>query len=129
MRTLRDLYHLIPLAEPNSTYSVPTLSDHSLKGYPFFCTLVPRPSTFKVLATRCYRHENTQRRIRFDSPQPADSNETLPDSARHLPSEISAFFILLTAITMRTLRNLSHSIPLGERTSLRPPRLWRTSAR
>jgi len=120
MRTLRDLYHLIALAEPNSRHAVPTLSDHLPKGYPFFCTLVPGVSTLKVLATGCYRHEATQRPIPFDSPRRVDSNETLPNSAGHLPSEISAFFILLTAIAMRTLRNLSHSIPLGEQTSLRP---------
>jgi len=119
MRTLRDLYYLIPLAEQNSTHSVPTLSAHWLKGYPFFCTLVPQASTFKVLATGCYRHEGTQRPIPFDYPWRADSNETLPDSAGHLPDEISGFFILLTAIAVRTLRNLYHSIPLSEWTPMR----------
>jgi len=120
MRTLRDLYHLIPLAERNSTHSVPTLSDRRLKGYPSFCTLVPPVSTFTVLATGCYRHEDTQRPIPFSSPRQADSNEALPDSAGHLPSELSAFFILLTAIAMRTLRNLYHSIRLSERTPITP---------
>jgi len=51
--------------------------------------------------------------IRF--PRRADSNEILPDSGGHLPTEVSAFFILLTSIAMRTLRNLYHSIPLDRR--------------
>jgi len=120
MRTLRGLTHLIPLAKRNSTHCVQTLSDHWLKCYPFFCTLVPRVSTFKVLATACYRYEDTQRPIPFDPPRRADSNETLPDSGRHLPSEICTFFILLTAIGILTLRSLYHSIPLGERTPKTP---------
>jgi len=120
MRRLRDLYHLIPLAERNPTHSVQTLSDHGLKGYPFFCTLVPRVSTLKVLATRCYRHEDTQRLIPLDSPRRADSNEALPNSAGRLPSEICSFFILLTDIAMRTLRSLYYSIPLDRRTPTNP---------
>jgi len=109
MQTLRDLYHLIPLAERNSTHPVPTLSDHWLKSYPFFCTLVPRASTFKLLATGCYGHADALRPIPFDSPGRADSNETLPYSGGHLPTEVSAFFILLTSIAMWTLQELYHS--------------------
>jgi len=52
----------------------------------------------------------------FDSHGRADSNETVPDSAEHLPPEISDFFILLTFIAMRTLQNLYHLIPLEQRT-------------
>jgi len=89
-----------------------TLSDRCFKAYRYFCTLVPRASTFKLAATGCYRHADTLRPIPFDSPRRADSNETLPDSGGHLPAEISAFFILVTSIAMRTLRNLYHSIPL-----------------
>jgi len=54
MWTLRELYHSIPLAEWNPTHSVPTLSDRWFKGYPYFCTVVLRASTFKLLATKCY---------------------------------------------------------------------------
>ena len=52
----------------------------------------------------------------------ADSKEALPDSSGHLlgPGEVSAFVCLLTAIAMRTLQNLYHSIPLSERTPMRP---------
>jgi len=120
MRTLRDLYHSIPLAGRNSTHSVPTLSDHWLKGYPFFCTLVPRASTFKLLATGCYRHEDIQRPIPFNAPRQADSNERLPESAGHLRAKISPFSIQLTAIVMRTLRNLYHSIPIERRIPTNP---------
>jgi len=115
MRTLRNLHHSIPLYLRIPTHPVPKLSDHWLQGYPFFCTWVPRASTFKLLATECYRHANTSRPIPFNSPRRADSNETLPDSAGHLPPEISAFNILLTWIAMQTLRNLYHSIPLDRR--------------
>ena len=71
-------------------------------------------------ATGCYRHADTSRPILFDSPRRADSNETLPDSGRHLPPEISAFFILLTSIAMRRHRNLYHSIPLDRRIPTHP---------
>jgi len=114
MQTLGDRHHLIPLAERNSTQSVPTLSDHWLKGYPFFCTLVLPASTFKLLATWHYRHADVLRPIPFDSPRCPDSNETLPHSGRHLPAEVSAFFTLLTSIAMWTLQYLYHIIPLAE---------------
>jgi len=114
MQTLRDLYHLIPLAVENPTPSVPTLSDHWLKGYPFFSALPPRASTFKLLAPGCYRHADASRLISFDSPGRADSNETLPDSGGHLPPDVSALFTLLTSIAMWTLQDLYHSIPLAE---------------
>ena len=120
MRTLRDLYLSIPLDRRIPTHPVPILSDHWLNGYPYFCTLVLPVSTCKLLATECYRHADTSRPIPFDSPWRADSNETLSDSGTHLPAEISAFFILLTAIAMRTLRNLYHSIPLDRRIPTNP---------
>ena len=113
MQTLRNKYHSIPLAERNPTHSVPKLSDHWLKGYPFFCTLVSRLSTFKLLATRCYRHRDASRPIPVNSPRRADSHETLPHTGRHLPTEVSAFFSLLTS--MWTLRDLYHSSPMAER--------------
>ena len=72
-----------------------------------------------MLATGCYRHADTSKPIPFDSPRRADSNETLPDSGGHLPAEVSALFTLRTSIAMRTLRNLYHSTPLGERTPMR----------
>ena len=71
-----------------------------------------------------YSHVDASRPIPFDSPRRADSNETLPDSGGHLPPEISALFILLTSIAMRTLWNLYHSIPLDQRIPTHPvPRL------
>jgi len=54
MWTLRDQYHPIPLVGRKPMHSVLTLSDHWFKGYPYFCTLVLRASTFKLLATECY---------------------------------------------------------------------------
>jgi len=47
----------------------------------------------------------------------ADCNEALPDSCGHrpVPSEVSAFFFLVTSIAMRTLRNLYRSIPFDGR--------------
>jgi len=61
-----------------------------------------------------HSHADTSRPIPFDSPRPADSNETLPNSGGHLPAEVSAIFTLLTSIAMWTLRELYHSIPLAE---------------
>ena len=79
--------------------------------YPYFCTLVPQASTFKLLATKCYRHADTSRPIPFNSPWRVDSNQTLSDSCGHLPTEVSASFSILTSTAMRMLRNLHHSIP------------------
>jgi len=103
MRTLRNLYNSIPLGRWIPTHPDLILSDHSLNGSAYLCTGVPRASTFKLGATGCYRHADTWRTIPFNSPRRADSNETLPDSGGHLPAEVSAFFILLTSIAMRTL--------------------------
>ena len=114
MWTLQNQYHSITLAERNPTHSVLTLTDHWLKGYPFFCTLVSRASTFKLLATGCYRHVDTSRPIPFNFPLRVDSHETLPDSCGHLPAQVSAIFSLLTTIAMWTLRDIYHSIPLAE---------------
>jgi len=117
MWILRNLYHSINLDRRMATPAVSMLSARWLKGYPNICTGVPLASTFKMLATECYKHADTSRRIRFDSPGRADSSETLPDSGRHLPPELAALFILLTSIAMRTLRKLYHLIPLAERNS------------
>jgi len=115
MRTLWNLYHSIPLDRQIPTHPMPTMSDGWLKCYPNLCTWLPRASTFKLFATGCYRHEDASRPIPVDSPRRADSNETPPDSSGHLPAKVSAFFMLLTSIPMRTLRGLYHWIPLGER--------------
>jgi len=115
LRTLGNQYHSIRLAERNPTHSVPTLSNRWLKGYPYFCSLVPWASPFKLLATWCYRHADASRPIPFDSPRRADSNEALPDSGGSLPAEVSPHFFLLKSIAMCTLRNLYHSIPLTQR--------------
>ena len=89
MQTLRDLYNLIPLAERNSTQCVLMLSDHWLKGYPFFCTLVPRSSTFKLLATKGNRHADTLRPIQFNSTRRAEFNAVCPDAVRPLVEGLS----------------------------------------
>ena len=115
IQTLRTLYHSIHLDRQNPTHPVPMLSDYWLNGYAYFCTFILWVSTFKLLTTECYRHADTSRPIPFDSPRRADSNDTLPNSGRHLPAEVSALFILLTSIAMRTPRNLYHSIPLNLR--------------
>jgi len=120
MRTLRNLYHSIPLDRRILTHPVPTLSDRWLTCYPNLCTCVPRASTFKLLASGGYRRADPSRPIPFDSPRRADSNETLPDSGGHLPPEVSALFMLLTSVAMRTLRNLYHSIPLDRRILTHP---------
>jgi len=113
MRTLRNLYLSIPLTKRNPTHSVRTLSDPLPKFYPYFCTLVLQASTFKLLATKCYRHADTLRLIPFESPWRADSNETLPNPSGHLPTKVSPFFSPLTSIALRTLQNLYHSISLA----------------
>ena len=120
MGTLRNLYYSIPLGRRIPTHPVPKLSDHWLNCYTYLCTWVHWATTFKLLATGCYRHADASRPIPFDSPRRADSNEILPDSGGHLPAEVSAFFILLTSIAMRTLRNLYHSIPLHRRIPTHP---------
>jgi len=114
MRTLRNLYHSIPLGRRIPTHPVPMLSDSWLKCYPNLCTCVPQASTFKLSATGCYRHADASRPIPFDCPRRADYNETLPDSGGHPPAEVSAFFTPLTPIAMWTLRELYHAIPLAE---------------
>ena len=103
--TLRNLHHSIRLNRPRwiPTHPVPRLSHRWLKGDPFFGTLVLQGSTFKMLATGCYRHVDTSRPIPFDSPRRADYNEGLPDSDGHLPAEVSASFSLLTSIAIWTL--------------------------
>jgi len=120
MRTARNIHHSIPLDWRTPTHPVQMLPDRWLKGYPNICTWDPRASTFKLWATVCYRHADPSRPIPLDPPRRADSNETLPDSGRHLRAEISAFFILLTSIAMRTPRNLYHSIPLDQRIPMHP---------
>ena len=69
MRTLRNLYHSIPLAKRIPTHPVPTLSNHWLKSYPYLCTIVPWACTFKLLATECYRHADASRPKRLESPR------------------------------------------------------------
>jgi len=111
MRTPRNRHHSVPLNRWIPTRPVPMLSDHWLQGYPCFCTLVPRASTFKLLATGCYRHADTLRPIPFDSPRRVDSNVTLSDSGRHLPTEVSPFFSLPTSIAIRTLETYTICFP------------------
>jgi len=120
MQTLRNLYHLIPLARQIPTHTFPMVSDHWLNGYAYLCTLVSRASTFKLLATGFYRLADASGPIPFDSPRRVDSNETLPDSDGHLPAEVSPFLSLLTSTAMRTLQNLHHSIPLDRRIPTHP---------
>jgi len=117
--TLGNLHHSIPLYMRIPTHPVPTLSDHWLNGYPYFGTLVLWVSAFKLLATG-YGHADASGPIPLDSPRRADSNETLPDSGRHLPAEVSPLLSLLPSTAMRTLRNLHHSIPLDRQIPTHP---------
>jgi len=105
MRMLRNLDDSIPLYRWIPTQPVAMLSDDGLNEYRYFCTLVLRVSIFKLLATECYRHANTSRPMSFNSPCRAEFNETLPDSAGHLPAKVAAFLSLLTCIALRTLQN------------------------
>jgi len=120
MQTLRNLYHSIPLDRQIPTHTVPILSDHWLNNYAYFRTCVSPASTFQLLATGCYRHADASGPIPYDSPRRADSNQSLPDSGRHLPAEVSPFLSLLTSTAMRTLRNLHHGIPLDRRIPTHP---------
>jgi len=120
LRITRNIHHLIPLEPWIPMHPVPMLSDPWLKGYPNICTWVHWASTFKLLATECYRYADTWRPIPFKSPQGADSNETLPDSGRHLPAAVSPFFSLLTSIALRIPRNIHHTIPLNRRIPTQP---------
>ena len=72
MQMLRNLYHSIPLDWRILTLPVPMLSDHWLNCYAYFCTLVLWVSTFKLLATECYRHADTARPIQSDSHEQKD---------------------------------------------------------
>lgn len=81
---LWDLYHSIHLSKQIPTHCVQTQSDHWLKSYLYFCTFVLQVRTLKLLATQCYKHANALRPILFNSPYHADSNETLPNTGRHL---------------------------------------------
>ena len=112
MLTLRNLYDSTPLDQPVPTQPVPMLSDHWLNGYAYFDTLVVGVGSFKLLASECYRHEDTARPILFDSPRRADSNETHPASGGDLPAEVSPLFSMLTSIAMCTLCNIHYSITL-----------------
>jgi len=120
MWMLRNIYHLIPLNWRIPTHPVLVLSNNWLKSYQYFCTLVPWASMFKLWTPKCYKHADTLRHIRFNFPCWADSNETLSDSGRYLPAEVSPFFSLQTSIAMLNLRNLYHLISLGEWTPMRP---------
>jgi len=92
MGKLRNLYLSIPLNRLIPTHPVPMLSDPLLKGYPNICTGVPWASTFKLLATECYRHADTSRPIPFNSPRRAEFNALCPDAARPL---VEGSFILV----------------------------------
>jgi len=115
MPAVQDLFYSIPLIERDPSHPVPMRSNHWPNGYPYLCTLVLWVSTFKLLATECYRHSDTSQPIPFNSPFRADSNKTLPDSGGHPLAKVSAFLSLLTCIAMWRLRNQYHSIPLDER--------------
>jgi len=100
MQRLRDPNPSIPLDRRIPMHPDPMVSDCWLKRYPFFCTLVPQASTFKLLATECYRHADTSRPIQFNPSRQANSNATLPDPSEHLPAEESGLSSLLTSIAI-----------------------------
>jgi len=89
MRTLRNPHHSIPLNRRIPTHPVLMLSNCWLKGYPYLCTLVPRASTFKLLATECHRYAVTSRPIPFNSPRQADSTALSPDAVRPVVTGLS----------------------------------------
>ena len=115
MRMLRDLYHSIPLADWNPTYSVLS-SDCWLKSYPYFCTLFPWASTFTLLATECYSYADTSRPIPCNSPHQADFNTSCPGLARGLVLKLfpllyfySPVFVPLVRLPLRTNSKLMFS--------------------
>jgi len=71
---LRDKHHSIPLDRRIPTHLATMLSDLWLNGYPCICTLVRRASTFKLMATGCYRHADTSIPILFNSDCRVKSN-------------------------------------------------------
>jgi len=102
MQMLRDLNPSIPLNRRITMHPDPMVPDCWLKCYPFFCTLVPQASTFKLLATECYRHADTSRPIPFNPSRRANSNAILPNPSEHLrlPAEESGLSFLLTSIAI-----------------------------
>ena len=72
MRTLRGLYHSIPVAEQTAVRPFPTLAD--------ICPLRYLP----LHPADLYSHPDTSKPLPFDSPGPADSNGPCPDAVRPL---------------------------------------------
>jgi len=89
MQTLLNIYHSIPLNWQIPRHPGPMLSDHWLNGYASFCTLVLWVSTFKLLATECYRHADTSRPIPFNPPHRAEFNALCLDAVRPLVEGLS----------------------------------------
>ena len=72
MRTLRGLYHSIPLGERTPMRPFPTPAD--------ICPLRYLP----LHPADLYSHADTSKPIPFDSPRPADSNGPCPNAVRPL---------------------------------------------
>jgi len=72
MRTLRGLYHSIPVAEQTAVRPFPTLAD--------ICPLRYLP----LHPADLYSHPDTSKPLPFDSSGPADSNGPCPDAVRPL---------------------------------------------
>ena len=140
MHTLRNLYHSIPLDWRIPTHPVPMLSDRWLKGYPNLCTWVPQVSTFKLLATECYRHADTLRPISFNSPRRAEFNALCPDTVRPLVEGLSILlyfsspskcFQIVGCWVLQACEHLeTYTIWFASANGLQwgPSRLWLTSA-
>ena len=85
MRTLRDLYHSIPLGERTLMRPFPTLADICpLRYLPF------HPADL-------YSNADASKSIPFDSPPPADSNAPCPNALSPLVEMLSNPFYLSSA--------------------------------
>jgi len=89
MPMLENLYNASRLNRPIPTHAVQMHSDHWLKGYGYLSTSVLRVTTFKLLATECYRHVDTPRSIPFNSPSRPESKALSPDAVRPLAEGLS----------------------------------------
>jgi len=94
IRTLRNLHNSISLNRQILKHPVITLSNNLVTGYAYFSTFFHRASTFKLLATECYRHWYPSSHIPFNSPYRAHSNPSCPGPDRGLVLKLSPLLYL-----------------------------------
>ena len=82
MRTLRSLYHSIPLDVRTPMRRFPTLADICPVGIPLY------------LPADLYSHADSSKPTPFDSPLPADSNAPCPKAVRPLVAGLSILLYL-----------------------------------